>query len=121
MGYLNGFIEEMVVVSKLLKSLTMKKKTQLNLIIEIKNFMIPAVEALTYSGRTIPTVVSISYFNYALVASIGGLFAINGIMDLGSLSSYLVFVRQTASLLTNLLNNLTLFLRRWQVPKESLI
>lgn len=55
-----------------------------------------AVEALTYSGRTIPTVVSISYFNYALVASIGGLFAINGIMDLGSLSSYLVFVRQTA-------------------------
>ena len=44
----------------------------------------------------IPTVVSISYLNYALSAVIGGFMAIYGIMDLGSLSSYLVFVRQTA-------------------------
>ena len=42
MGYLNGFIEEMVdgIQELFLKSLTMKKKTQLNLIIETKNFMI---------------------------------------------------------------------------------
>ena len=55
-----------------------------------------ATNALTYSGRTIPTVVSISYFNYAIVACIGGFLTISGFMDLGSLSSYLVFVRQTA-------------------------
>ena len=55
-----------------------------------------ATNALTYSGRTIPSVVSISYLNYALSAVIGGFMAIYGIMDLGSLSSYLVFVRQTA-------------------------
>ena len=55
-----------------------------------------ATKAVTYSGTMIPTVVSISYLNYALSAVIGGFMAIYGIMDLGSLSSYLVFVRQTA-------------------------
>ena len=51
---------------------------------------------MTYSGRTIPTVVSISYFNYAIVACIGGFFAIGGEIGLGALASYLVYVRQTA-------------------------
>lgn len=55
-----------------------------------------STEALTYSGRTIPTVVSISYFNYAIVACIGGFFAIGGEIGLGALASYLVYVRQTA-------------------------
>ena len=41
-------------------------------------------------------VVSLSYVNYAIVAIIGGIMAINGWTDVGSLASYLVFVRQTA-------------------------
>ena len=96
MGYLNGFIEEMVDGIKVVKVFNHEKENSIEFDHRNQELYDSAVEALTYSGRTIPTVVSISYFNYALVASIGGLFAINGIMDLGSLSSYLVFVRQTA-------------------------
>ena len=96
MGYLNGFIEEMVDGIKVVKVFNHEKENSIEFDYRNQELYDSAVEALTYSGRTIPTVVSISYFNYALVASIGGLFAINGIMDLGSLSSYLVFVRQTA-------------------------
>ena len=40
--------------------------------------------------------VTISYFNYAIIAVLGGLMVLNGQSDLGSLASYLVFVRQSA-------------------------
>ena len=44
----------------------------------------------------IPVIVSLSYLNYAVSACVGGIFTIKGIMDLGSLSAYLVYVRQSA-------------------------
>ena len=44
----------------------------------------------------IPAVVSISYLNYAIVATLGGFMAMKGMTDVGSLASYLVFVRQAA-------------------------
>lgn len=96
MGNLNGFIEEMVDGVKVVKVFNHEEKNieEFNRRNEILQHA--STEALTYSGRTIPTVVSISYFNYALVACIGGFFTIAGMMDLGSLSSYLIFVRQTA-------------------------
>lgn len=40
MGYLNGFIEEMVDGIKVVKVFNHEKETQLNLVIETKNFMI---------------------------------------------------------------------------------
>ncbi len=45
----------------------------------------------------IPAVVSISYINYAIVAVLGGIMALQGMTDVGSLASYLVFVRQAAA------------------------
>lgn len=44
----------------------------------------------------IPTIVSLSYLNYAISACVGGIFTLKGLMDLGSLSSYLIYVRQSA-------------------------
>ena len=43
-----------------------------------------------YAATMVPMVVSISYINYAIVAVLGGLLALNGHTDLGSLASYLV-------------------------------
>ena len=96
MGNLNGFIEEMVDGVKVVKVFNHEQKNLEEFEKRNEKLRYASTEALTYSGRTIPTVVSISYFNYALVACIGGLFTIAGMMDLGSLSSYLIFVRQTA-------------------------
>ena len=96
MGNLNGFIEEMVDGVKVVKVFNHEEKNIEEFDRRNQTLQDAATEALTYSGRTIPTVVSISYFNYALVASIGGFMAIGGMMDLGSLSSYLIFVRQIA-------------------------
>ena len=44
----------------------------------------------------VPTIVSLSFVNYAVSACVGGLFALSGLLDIGSLSSYLVYVRQSA-------------------------
>ena len=52
--------------------------------------------AQSYAATMIPAVVSISYVNYALVAVLGGIMALKGMTDVGSLASYLVFVRQAA-------------------------
>ncbi len=96
MASMNGFIEEMVEGSKVVKVFRHEKANQKEF--ERRNEMLrdSAAAALTYAGRTITTVVSLSYFNYAVVACIGGFFAIAGKLRLGDLSSYLIYVRQTA-------------------------
>lgn len=53
--------------------------------------------AQAFAATMIPAVVSISYINYAIVAILGGIMALQGMTDVGSLASYLVFVRQAAA------------------------
>lgn len=96
MGKLNGFIEEMVDGVKVVKVFNHEKQNYEEFERRNERLREASTEALMYSGRTIPTVVSISYFNYAIVACIGGFFAIGGEIGLGALASYLVYVRQTA-------------------------
>lgn len=95
-GSLNGFIEEMVEGAKVVKVFHHEEANQQEFEQRNEELREAATKALTYSGRMVPAVVSISYLNYALSACIGGIFAIYGMIDLGSLASYLVYVRQTA-------------------------
>ena len=53
-----------------------------------------STNALTFSGMMVPTIVSLSYVNYAVSACVGGIFTLMGLLDLGSLASYLVYVRR---------------------------
>lgn len=55
-----------------------------------------STNALTFAGMMVPTIVSLSYVNYAVSACVGGLFTLSGMLDIGSLASYLVYVRQSA-------------------------
>ena len=96
MGNLNGFIEEMVEGSKVVKVFNHEEKNYEEFLERNERLRKASTRALTYSGRTVPTVVSISYINYAIVACVGGFFAISGSIGLGALASYLVYVRQTA-------------------------
>lgn len=97
MGNLNGFIEEMVDGVKVVKVFNHEQKNFEEFERRNERLRMASTNALTYSGRTIPTVVSMSYLNYAIVACIGGFFAIAGNIGLGALASYLVYVRQTAA------------------------
>ena len=53
-------------------------------------------KAQGYSQTIVPMVVSLSYINYAIVSVVGGYMCLQQTMDVGSLASYLVFVRQAA-------------------------
>jgi ATP-binding cassette subfamily B protein len=96
MGSLNGFLEEMVEGQKVVKVFNHEDKDYEEFAHRNEKLKDAATSAMTYSGFLIPVVVSISYFNYALTACIGAFFAIAGMIDLGGLTSFLVYVRQTA-------------------------
>lgn len=96
MGSLNGFLEEMVEGQKVVKVFNHEDPDFEEFERRNERLKDAATSAMTYSGNLIPVVVSISYFNYALTACIGAFLAIAGRMDLGGLTSFLVYVRQTA-------------------------
>ena len=96
MGELNGFVEEMVQGQKVVQIFNHEDKDFEAFQVRNERLQKAATGAVTYSGLLVPVVVSISYVNYALSACIGAFFAISGQIGLGTLASYLVYVRQTA-------------------------
>ena len=96
LGRVNGFVEEMVAGQKVEKVFNHEAEDYEEFCRRTEELRKAGTAALTYSSMMIPAIVSLSYFNYAVSACVGGLFAIRGWMDLGSLAAYLVLVRQTA-------------------------
>ena len=96
LGSMNGFVEEIVTGQKVEKVFNHEPQDFEEFCRRNENYRQAAVKALTYSGLTIPTVVSLGYVNYAVSACVGGLFVLSGLTDLGTLASYLVYVRQSA-------------------------
>lgn len=96
LGDLDGYIEEMVAGQKVVKVYN-HEKVNLQTFREKNEALREAgTGAQGYAATMIPAVVSISYINYAIVAALGGYMAMAGMTDVGSLASYLVFVRQAA-------------------------
>lgn len=93
---INGFVEEMTAGQKVEKVFNHEEEDLK--VFRKKNEALrrASTKALGYSGMMIPSIVSLSYANYAVSACAGGLLAIMGMMDLGSLAAYLVYVRQSA-------------------------
>ena len=93
---INGFTEEMTAGQKVEKIFNHEEEDMK--IFREKNEALRAAstKALAYSSMMIPSIVSLSYGCYAVSACVGGLLAIAGMMDLGSLAAYLVYVRQSA-------------------------
>ena len=93
---INGFVEEMAAGQKVEKVFNHEEE-DLKVFREKNEALRKAsTKALGYSGMMVPSIVSLSYANYAVSACAGGLLAIGGLMDLGSLAAYLVYVRQSA-------------------------
>ncbi|WP_097003648.1 ABC transporter ATP-binding protein [Lacrimispora amygdalina] len=96
LGHVNGFVEEMVEGQKEEKIFRHEKQNFEKFCELNEALRISSTKASVYTGITVPTIVALSYFNYAVSACVGGLFAISGLINLGTLASYLVYVRQSA-------------------------
>ena len=96
LGDVNGYIEEMVSGQKVVKVFNHEPANLAAFDTKNERLRQAGTGAQSYAATMVPAVVSISYINYAVVAVVGGLMALAGMTDVGSLSSYLIFVRQAA-------------------------
>jgi ATP-binding cassette subfamily B multidrug efflux pump len=96
LGELDGYIEEMVSGQKVVKVFNHEQASFQEFLEKNEKLRKEGTGAQSYAATMVPVVVSISYINYAIVAVLGGILAMRGLADVGSLASYLVFVRQAA-------------------------
>lgn len=96
MGEFTGFVEEEIAGAKVVKVFNreeenLKKFTRYN-----EKVRVIGVRAASYAGMIMPSVIGISYLNYAISACLGGMFVLRGWIGVGQLTAYLVYVRQAA-------------------------
>lgn len=96
LGEMDAYIEEMVAGQKVVKVFNHEESNLETFIEKNKNLQKAGTSAQSFAATMIPAVVSISYINYAVISVVGGIMVILGWSDIGSLASYLVFVRQSA-------------------------
>ena len=96
LGGLNGYIEEMIDGQKVIKVFNHEQKS----ILEFGDLNIAyrdaATLAQTYAGAMMPAMGNLSRINYAITCCVGGLLAIGGVFDVGSLGAYLLYVKQVS-------------------------
>ena len=95
LGSINGYVEEMVAGQKVEKVFNHEPQDFEEFCRRNEAYRIASTKAHTYASMTVPAVVSLGYVNYAISACVGGLFALSGLTDLGTVASYLVYVRQS--------------------------
>ena len=96
LGAMNGYIEEMIEGQKVIKVFNHEKKaidrfTGLN-----EEYRHAATAAQAYAGMMMPAMGNLSRVNYAVTCCVGGLLAIGGMFDIGSLGAYLLYVKQVS-------------------------
>ena len=97
LGDLDGYIQEMVNGQKVVQVFNHEEACLEAFDEKNEALRRAGTGAQGYAATMIPAVVTISYINYAIVSVLGGIMALKGMTDAGSLASYLVFVRQAAA------------------------
>ena len=95
LGELDAYVEEMIAGQKVIKVFNHQRADLAGFAARNEALRQAGTGAQSYAATMIPAVVSIGYINYAVIAVLGGVMVMQGWTDLGSLASYLVFVRQT--------------------------
>lgn len=103
---LNSFVEEMSVGHKVSIMFEHEAKDLATFDFLNKEVQLAGVKAQENALRVTPIVVALSYFNYAVSAVAGALFVLNGWLSVGSLGSYLIYVRQSSNPFNNFTNQL---------------
>ena len=96
LGAMNGYIEEMIEGQKVIKVFNHEPQaigrfTGLN-----DAYRQAATAAQAYAGMMMPAMGNLSKINYAVTCCVGGLLAIGGVFDVGSLGAYLLYVKQVS-------------------------
>ena len=96
LGAMNGYIEEMVEGQKVIKVFNHEGKAIAQFSDLNDKYRDAATAAQTYSGAMMPAMANLSRIDYAVTCCVGGLLAIGGMFDVGSLGAYLLYVKQVS-------------------------
>ena len=96
LGSLNGYIEEMIEGQKVIKVFHHEQQAIDQFSARNDTYQTAATMAQTYAGSMMPATANLSRINYAVTCCVGGLLAMGGVFDIGSLGAYLLYVKQVS-------------------------
>ena len=110
LGTLNGYIEEMIEGQKVIKVFSHEEKAveQFSQLNEI--YRSAATQAQSYAGMMMPAMANLSRINYAVTCCVGGLLAVAGIGDIGTLGAYLLNVKGVSQPVANVSQQMNVLL-----------
>ena len=95
-GSLNGYIEEMIEGQKVVKVFGHEQKSMEGFSERNEAYRQAGTLAQAFAGAMMPIMGNVSKINYAVTCCVGGLLAISGVFDVGSLAAYLNYVKQVS-------------------------
>ena len=96
LGAMNGYIEEMIEGQKVIKVFHHEQQAIDQFSARNDTYQTAATMAQTYAGSMMPATANLSRINYAVTCCVGGLLAMGGVFDIGSLGAYLLYVKQVS-------------------------
>ena len=96
LGAMNGYIEEMIEGQKVIKVFNHEDEAITRFTGLNNGYRDAATAAQAYAGMMMPAMGNLSKINYAVTCCVGGLLAIGGVFDVGSLGAYLLYVKQVS-------------------------
>ena len=96
LGSVNGYIEEMIEGQKVIKVFSHEQKAIDQFAALNETYRRAGTTAQAYAISMMPLMGNLSKINYAVTCCVGGLLAIGGVFDIGSLGAYLLYVKQVS-------------------------
>ena len=96
LGAMNGYIEEMIEGQEVIKVFNHEDEAITRFTGLNGSYRDAATAAQAYAGMMMPAMGNLSKINYAVTCCVGGLLAIGGVFDVGSLGAYLLYVKQVS-------------------------
>lgn len=101
-GAANGYIEEMVEGQKVVKVFCHEEKITSDFAVLNENLRIASTNAHTFASIIMPIMGNLSYLNYAVTSTAGAFLAIKGVMDIGTIGSFLQYTRSFSQPITQI-------------------
>ena len=93
LGKVNGYIEEMMAGQKVVKVFCYEEENKKRFDALNEALCDSATSANAYANILMPCIMNIGNLGYVLVAVIGGILSVNGILSIGSIAAFLQYVK----------------------------
>ena len=101
-GAVNGYIEEMIEGQKVVKVFCHEEKVIKDFDKLNEDLCHASTNANAYANMLMPIMNNLAYIEYALVASVGAIMTINGMLDVGTTASFIQYTRSFSMPITQI-------------------